>query len=240
MNKVDETRFSSYNSPRYDVVDMVPADAAAILELGCSSGATGRLIKERQSALLVGIEQDRGFAEAAAGTFDRVVVADLNESDWAQALDSQFECIIAADVLEHLSDPWSTLQLASRLLTADGRVVISVPNVRHLYNIFQLSCGRWPYRSRGLHDETHLRFFTLRELDALCAIAGLRIERVHRNYRLLDWDGPGDWLARLAGLTPLRDLFAYQYVVLASKASRPLEIPPESAPGWAFETEDSP
>ena len=38
--------------------------------------------------------------------------SELNETDWPQALakESRFDYVVAADVLEHVYDPWATLR----------------------------------------------------------------------------------------------------------------------------------
>ena len=44
---------------------------------------------------------------------------------------TKYDVLIAADVLEHLPDPWQTLRNLHRVLAPDGRIIASVPNVRY-------------------------------------------------------------------------------------------------------------
>lgn len=225
-------RRASYTSPRLDVAALVPEDARRILELGCSTGATAGHLKARQGAEVVGVERDPAFAEAATAVVDQLLVRDLNEPDWMDGVDGGFNCIVAADVLEHLVDPWSVLAAAVKRLAPGGRVVLSLPNIRHVQSLVALSFGRWPYRDRGVHDATHLRFFTLRGIRGMLAAAGLEIESLVRSYRFLDTESPLDRLASLARVTPLRELFTYQYLLRARPAEENTSPSPESVPPW--------
>jgi Methyltransferase domain len=83
--------------------------------------------------------------------------------------------VLFADVLEHFTDPFEVLRLAQTFLRAGGRVVASVPNVAHWTMRLNLLRGRFDYRSVGIMDATHLRWFTVRSLQRLFIQAGYRI-----------------------------------------------------------------
>ena len=206
---------AAYTGARPDVQALVPASARRVLDLGCATGALGAAIKQR-GAEVVGVERDAALAREAERRLDRVVVGD------AAALPGglgRFDCIVAADVLEHLPDPWTALRDAVELLEPGGSVVVSLPNVRFFETFWELGVrGRWPRRDQGIFDRTHLRWFTLRDARELLESAGLRVEAVSPRIRVRRGGSRFDrvfaWLAR----TPLRELFAYQYVLRASRA----------------------
>lgn len=223
---------TAYTSARQDVAAFVPPNATRLLELGCSTGATAAYLKDRQAVEIVGIERNAMYADSASGVLDRLLILDLDQPGWTEHLEGDFDCLIAADVLEHLVDPWAVLTAAVRYLRPDARVILSLPNIRHIQSLIGLARGRWPYRERGIHDATHLRFFTLREIGGLCAAAGLSVETVAPNYRFLDRPSRLDTIARAAGATPLKEFFAYQYVLAARVApgcGRPRR---ETVPPW--------
>ena len=63
---------------------------------------------------------------------------------------------------------WAVLRAAVRYLEPEGVVIASIPNVGHLDTICNLVFrGLWPYRERGIHDRTHLRFFARGNIDEL-------------------------------------------------------------------------
>lgn len=72
-----------------------------------------------------------------------------------------FDYIVCADVLEHLIDPWIVLSDLVSFLKPGGRIMVSLPNVRHWSIWLPLILrGHWEYRESGIMDRTHLRFFT--------------------------------------------------------------------------------
>jgi hypothetical protein len=65
------------------------------------------------------------------------------------------------------------------LLRARGRLIASLPNVRHWSVVRGLLEGEWTYLPAGILDRGHLRFFTLKSGRALIEAAGLRVVAVH-------------------------------------------------------------
>jgi len=68
------------------------------------------------------------------------------------------------------------LALAYRILTPDGKLVLSLPNIRHWSTVKMLLEGDWTYRDAGIMDRTHLRFFTLRSAIITLRAAGFTVE----------------------------------------------------------------
>jgi SAM-dependent methyltransferase len=206
-----------YENPREDVQAVVPRDARRILDLGCSSGALGAALKARQDVEVVGVEIDPAYAADAEHRLDRVVVADVEtmfgESDLPDL--GEFDCLVAADVLEHLTDPWLALRQAVRLVRPGGSAVVSLPNVRFWEMFWQVGYrATWPQRDHGLFDRTHLRFFTFWDAKGLLDQAGLDLVEVAPQYRLRTQPSAIDRRLRVLGRTKnLGAFFAFQYVL---------------------------
>ena len=209
----------SYIGPREDILELVPPDARRVLDVGCAIGALGERIRQRTGAEVIGIERDLRMAEAAGGKLDRVIVADIEEVDLSEHFaPAYFDCIILADVLEHLRNPREALRGAAAFLRPDGLVIASIPNVRHHSTVRSLVFGgRWPYRERGIHDRAHLRFFTLKNIVEMFGYAGLRITGVRRNYRIIERCHPLNRYSRAFAFPIVRDFFTFQYLVTAGK-----------------------
>ena len=162
------------------VLQMIAGTPRRVLDLGCASGALGAAIKERHpGAHVVGVEAGRAAAERAASRLDRVVQGRLEALDLAAEgfTAGTFDTVIAADVLEHLVNPWQLLVSLRPFLVPGGQVIASIPNVRNLWLLSRaLLEGRWEYTERGLLDVTHLRFFTLEEMRRLFEETGYRAE----------------------------------------------------------------
>ena len=219
MHAPHKRRRQGYETPRPDIQAHVPLDARRILEVGCSTGALGHALKQRQAATVVGVELDPGYACAARARLDHVIASDVEEFLRAPPPDeAPFDCLVAADVLEHLVDPWSALQRAVALLRPGATVVVSLPNVAELGGVWRLLReGRWPRDDEGVFDRTHLRWFTLTDAVELVQGAGLQILRIEPRY----WAGGWRLRARrLLARTALHPYVASQYIISAVKHER--------------------
>lgn len=167
-----------YQRARPDVERLVPSSAKMVLDVGCGAGVLGARLKRRGAALVIGVEIDPDAAATAEKVLDRVHVGDIEVLDLPYGT-SAFDCIIFADVIEHLRDPWGLLKRLVPLLKADGRVIVSLPNVRHWSVLRGLLQGEWTYLPAGILDRSHFRFFTLKSGRALLESAGLTVLDVH-------------------------------------------------------------
>ncbi|MCA9642168.1 MAG: class I SAM-dependent methyltransferase [Polyangiaceae bacterium] len=208
---------SSYVGLRSDMLEILPTGRRfeRVLDVGCATGATGSALKQR-GAHVTGIEYSPESAAAAKEALDEVLEGDAGVLLGKLAGDGRrFDLVLCGDVIEHLVDPWTALATIRRLVP-NGLVVVSLPNVAHLSTFSALLSGQWPYRERGIHDRTHLRFFGERNLKALFAEAGFeeRERRVH--HRVIErphW--LNEFSAPLTSRLPvLRRYTAYQFVSL--------------------------
>ncbi len=218
---------SYYRQERREVEAMIPRGASRILDIGCGEGALGRALLERGASEVVGIETDPATAEAARKNLTRVFRGDVETLELPFE-DGYFDCIVLADVLEHLRDPLSALSKVKRCLSDSGTVVASIPNVRFLNVVEQLAEGRWEYKDFGILDRTHLRFFTKREMEALFRDAGFELEGISENlspgYDSLPPAHAGEISFGRVTLRDqtreeVKDLFVFQYLFRARKAA---------------------
>jgi len=208
----------SYVDVRNDILNLVPEKVRRVLDVGCSTGALGKKIKQRNTTEVMGVEFDEQMAKVAREKLDRVIVGDVEKVNFEEHFPAEyFDCIIFADILEHLKNPWEVLKNATNFLNKEGIILASIPNVRHYTTITNLLFkGYWPYRDRGIHDKTHLRFFTLKNIRELFQYAGLEIIRTERNYRIIERPHLINICAKCFGFL-FKDLLAFQYLVVAEK-----------------------
>ena len=151
-----------YSHERSDLLLMLPprVKLEKVLDVGCGRGATGQYLKNQfEVKEVIGIEVNPEMAQQAQTILDQIIIGDVQKIDLP--FDQHyFDCIICADVLEHLYDPWSALTRLSKYLKDEGHLLLSVPNVQHWSMIARLLAGRWDYRDVGILDSTHIRFFT--------------------------------------------------------------------------------
>jgi 2-polyprenyl-3-methyl-5-hydroxy-6-metoxy-1,4-benzoquinol methylase len=166
------------NLPLIDMFDGAPR---RVLELGCATGRFGEVLKERfGNVSVVGIDANRAAAELAANLLDRVICARIEDLDFAAQgfAEQEFDAVIVADILEHLTNPWRLLERLRPFIAPDGQLLASIPNARNLTLLSQLAdAGRWSYQAQGLLDITHIRFFTLFEMRRMFEETGYRAEK---------------------------------------------------------------
>ena len=168
-----------------DVVALLPAGAARIVDVGCGKGAMAAAWLARHPHCdYVGIERDPDLAAIARTRARRVVEADVERlDDAALASLAPVDAWVFGDVLEHLVDPWAVLARVRGTLAPDGVVVACVPNMQHWSVTARLVSGELHYEPAGLLDRTHLRWFTRTTIDAMFRGAGYGITRwVRRVY----------------------------------------------------------
>lgn len=210
---------------------LAAGDGRRLLDVGAAEGLLSRQLTER-GWRVTAIEADPEAARIGAKHCERMMVVDLDRE--LPLLEGGFDVIVYADVLEHLVDPSTVLAGLNRLLAPGGFVIISVPNIAHLWIRLLLLVGRFDYLDRGILDRTHLRFFTQRSLQEMLDGASLSIGRFTATpaplYQLLppSWHRPwvaithtvNAWVAR-----GLPRLLGYQFIVLA-RPQRCSDAPP--------------
>lgn len=168
---------SYFDFPRPEVAALIPFTATRVLDIGCGAGALGALLKERQPAEVVGIELQPAAAALARQRLDQVLERSV-EDHALEFEPGRFDCIVCADVLEHLREPAQVLAKIRRWLTPGGTLVASLPNMRHHSIVGALIEGNWTYEMAGLLDSDHVRFFTRREIEKLFYRTGFEIQQL--------------------------------------------------------------
>lgn len=167
------------NTAPANVVRMV-GYGKQVLEIGCGPGSITKILAEQSGCQVTGLELDLEAIEKVAPYCVKVMQADLNSVEWPKLIDTseKFDVVVAADVLEHLYDPWVNLQMMTPFVKDNGYIVISLPHAGHAAVMACLYNGDFQYRDWGLLDRTHIRFFCLKNIEDLFAQAKLKIIEV--------------------------------------------------------------
>jgi hypothetical protein len=148
-----------------EIVKLLNRRKGFLLDIGCGSGVQIEVIQKNYPRMAIGIDINRNALQYARGK-------NINGASFIQAdvhhlpfRDSCIDQIISAEIVEHVSRPELMLNEIRRVLVPDGEVVITTPNERSIWGIYELL---WDLFGRGRnYGETHLRFFSPRELSAL-------------------------------------------------------------------------
>jgi len=198
------------------------APGATVLDLGAATGSLGKHLSESKQCTVDGVEKDPRAAALARPHYRKLLELDLESAALADHFPAgAYDAIVCADVLEHLREPGAVLDQLAALLVPGGRALLSIPNVGYAGVVAGLLSGEFKYRSTGLLDETHLRFFTRASLLELLGQHGLRaasIRPLHLPVHFSEFrDTPIETLtpAVLRALLSHPDALAYQFIVEA-------------------------
>jgi 2-polyprenyl-3-methyl-5-hydroxy-6-metoxy-1,4-benzoquinol methylase len=192
-----------------------------LLDVGSAQGVLAQRFTERGFEVTC-IEGSPELAALGKDKCQEMIVADLDKP--LPPLNGQFDVIVYGDILEHLRNPMEVFTGFNRSLRPGGQVIVSVPNVAHLWVRLNLLVGRLPYADRGILDRTHLRFFTLSSFGRFLREAELECERVIATPAPLFLAVPrryhGAWLRALQALNALitwgwKTMFGFQFVAVA-------------------------
>jgi 2-polyprenyl-3-methyl-5-hydroxy-6-metoxy-1,4-benzoquinol methylase len=139
-----------------------------ILEIGCGGGLLSKELHANGNRV-TGIDpaSEPLAQDESEPYFENYIRADLDDGI-RPAMDllpdalkaRRFDRVLLLDILEHLKNPELLLRQSRDALAPHGQLIVSVPNVANLSVRAMLLFGRFDYKSRGILDRTHLRFFT--------------------------------------------------------------------------------
>lgn len=203
-----------YESARDDLIQFVPDNAKRILDIGCGAGMMGLALKKKLGSTIevYGIEINPKAGDKAKANIDKVFIGDA-ENIALPFKNKYLDCIICADVLEHLIDPWGFILKQTAYLKDGGLVIASIPNISHYRIIKMLKKGEWNYENAGILDRTHLRFFTLKSIASMFKDAHLEIVKIERK---IGASNSKKLLNRFM-FNSLSDIITEQYIIIAKK-----------------------
>lgn len=216
-----ETFNKSYIGLRKDLLKFINGSNLVVLDVGCATGINGKYLKDNNIAKdVVGVEYDTSMANVASESIDTVFCGDLNDINFRKEIQNfkkNYDYIIFGDILEHLLDPIQVLGDFKDLLSINGKVIISVPNIGHLELFIQVFIkGKWPQNERGIFDKTHLRWFTYTNVIEMINECDLKLDRYDPSTRARDTSSTYNWKLKLLKLINPK-WFIFQHQLVCSK-----------------------
>lgn len=184
-------------------------EGKTVLDVGCGSGRLSKILLEKGYAVTV-IDSDEKAIEIARRKGVTGFVADI--SSWET--DLKFDCVVAADILEHIDDDRFAIRRLCNMLKLGGCLIVNVPSYKFLFGQHDISLG-------------HKRRYSDSELKAKLEESGFKIE-VQRHWNLtalpitilvtgiLKRDYPHEKVSRLESLSNILE----KLLSLESKVNR--------------------
>ncbi|KRP28215.1 MAG: hypothetical protein ABS28_00660 [Cryomorphaceae bacterium BACL22 MAG-120619-bin32] len=185
MNYEEKSK-NYYSNIRYDLIEFFDKKKYfKVLEIGAAYGENLFYLKENGLANeAIGIElfQDEKNKNNYK-KIDKFIFGNINEIDLLE-YKNYFNLILLPDVLEHIYDPKKTLSIVHQLLSDDGEIVVSMPNIRHYSAFVRVFLkGNFSYDENGIFDYTHVRFYCKKNIQELLESSNFQIIKVEGSIR---------------------------------------------------------
>jgi len=170
LSTKDDLYYSAY---RHDMLKFIDWPVSTILEVGCGEG---NFASNFPNAEYWGVEPVTKHAESAAAKHLKIFNGTY-ESVSDKIPCGYFDLIACNDVIEHMIDPIGFLKDAKYKLKPNGKLIASIPNIRHITVLYKLLFnGEFDYEQSGLMDYTHLHFFTPKSFSKMARKCGWQID----------------------------------------------------------------
>lgn len=214
--RVAPVRLDGWPADRKQALIHLARPGGRCLEIGCGTGDVMAALAPRFDEV-VGIELSSvrsARTQAALAYLPTCRVLNLSLEELADAGERPFDCIVWADVIEHVVDVIAAMHTLARLSKPGTQLVTVTPNVAFLPQRLNILRGRAPNTAipwlpnegfarnpaeTTLLDAGHLHYFTFRQIEILYEMGGFRPEQRlgvgDRFPRLRNW-----WPTLLSGL----------------------------------------
>ena len=174
-----------------------------ILEVGCGIGNLTELLLSQGRVIAADVNGD--YLQRVENKFRRhlnlkgVLLWDIQQAP-PKRFDTPIDTIVCSNVLEHIEDDDDVLRSLYHLLPAGGRLIILVPALKALYNVFDKELG-------------HFRRYSRSELSQKLTRNGFRIRslKYFNFFGIFGWFVNGTLLRRR--LLPARQIVVFNKMV---------------------------
>jgi len=209
-----------YSNIRLDLINLIDKKSQnlKVLEIGAAYGETLFYLKQNGIASeVVGVDI---FEDAKNKQnykpLDQFIFGDIEKIDLPEYF-QHFDLILLADVLEHLFEPKSVLETLKKYLKEDGKIIISMPNIRYYSALYKIVFkGDFKYEESGIFDYTHVRFYCRKNIQELLETAGYKV--LKQESSIINYQGKS--IAKLINLITFgifEEFFSTQYFFVIRK-----------------------
>jgi len=194
QKKLREIATPSLHDEVYDHLRaLIPKPSGDAVDLGAGTGAWSRRLIQLGFGHVFAFDQNRRQFQGDA----RFVEGNLNDNFSQSFKAGTFSLVSAIEVIEHVENPSHFLRQCSQLLSQDGYLILTTPNIESMPGRLKfLLSGRLRHFDQN-GDKTHITPIDLFLLRRLAACAGLEVLECHGAVRYwYDNRASFIWLAR--------------------------------------------
>ena len=140
------------------------SNGSKVLDIACGNCYVGTCLKEKKNCNVTGVDI---LIHQDTKKIHNFYKCDL-DNEKLPVNPSNFEFILMLDVIEHLKNPEQFMEnLYKRINNEDCKIILSTPNVAHIFIRIMLLLGQFNYGKSGILDKTHTRLFTKKSIERL-------------------------------------------------------------------------
>jgi len=192
--------------------------ANSLLDIGCGDGVISYFIKNKVK-IIYGIDNDATTLKKAEKRGISVKKANL-DTDKIPYQKNFFNVVTCLDVIEHVKNPEALISNIYEILSSNGMLIISTPNIRFIDHLKRLLVfGTFPKTSYdiNLYDGGHIHFFTYKDLENILTEQGFEVIKkegiINKNKR--GWKG--SFLEFILGKKTMNEFFSPGILLVAQK-----------------------
>ena len=178
MFKMDKRVSPVYRNKMEFVDEHLPSEGY-VLDVGCGAGHHFHLYKNK-NLKFVGVEPEEDLIQ------ENMINASAEEIPFQDEL---FDCVVCADVMEHVDDPEKSINEIKRSLKDGGKLILTVPNKKFpfVYDPINWILGKFntEIRGFGIWAWGHKRLYDEKSIKSLIEDNGFKIHNYEGRSRNL-------------------------------------------------------
>ena len=165
-----------------EVIELLLKGGGRLLDVGCGNGNVMEIAEHRFDEAY-GCDISETVLKTAKNKGMITACIDLN-TYYLPYQNECFDAVTCLEVLEHVFNPVNLLKELYRILSPEGQLILTTPNIRYFKNINKLLLkGRFPHTTTDtfIWGGGHLHYFTRKDLAFLLREAGFEKTKFHMN-----------------------------------------------------------
>lgn len=146
-----------------------------VLEIGCGNGSLAKAMTDA-GIQVTGIDPSPSGIEIARQQVPQAnfIQMDVND-DPARIQQSEFDAVVASEVVEHLFRPRTLLRFAQTQLRPGGLLLLTTPYHGYLKNLSLSLLNKWDFHHASHKDGGHIKFWSRKTLTRLLQAEGFEV-----------------------------------------------------------------